>query len=388
MIVSANASATTLPSRPPPSSAILCALAAVSLILIALTALMAINPNYPILSYFNLSTEHTVGTWWSSMQLLLAAVLFFSARYPNMHQSIAGWVSAALLAGLSLDEMGSIHERVSVNENWLNLLPFGLIVIAMFGYSILRWLQNPATRPSAILLGLGFICFASTAFQEYLEHTVNWPEWTMALRVGVEEGIELLGSILCVAAALRLHVIDYPKDESEFFLHGKIPYLFPLATFGLFLQLIASFIAPNLSGYPNAGNPAMWFPSACYAIAGMLIIMEMWRSNRITMLPTAMLAIMALLSFLQNYYYFPYTDPIKLVILNVIGLSISILLLAGYGASLANIARASIPAVLGLLWFAIDAHPTSAFMAAGCCGYVFLCLYHNESEKRYKASVI
>jgi hypothetical protein len=45
--------------------------------------------------------------------------------------------------------------------------------------------------------------FGSVAFQEYLEFTLEWPWWAQGLRVGIEEGTELLGVflLLCVVAS-------------------------------------------------------------------------------------------------------------------------------------------------------------------------------------------
>jgi len=157
--------------------------------------------------------------------------------------------------------------------------------------------------------------------------------------------------------------------------------LIPLAILGLCLQLIASLVAPTLDGYPSAGNPAMWFPSACYGLMGILVALSIWRSRQINHLLVILLLAVALMSFLHNHHFFPKSSLSKLVIRNGIFLSLGFALLLWQGLSLTRALKVGSPAIAGIIWYVVSPSPTAGFMACGCCAFSVLCAYYLESVK-------
>jgi len=73
---------------PNPSKLIVYMLGTVCFGLVIMTVVTTLDPHNAITPNFSLATEHTVGTWWSSMQLLFAALLFFTAKYQNHHHTV------------------------------------------------------------------------------------------------------------------------------------------------------------------------------------------------------------------------------------------------------------------------------------------------------------
>ena len=70
----------------------------------------------PWIGYVNVDAEGNLPTWWAVGLLFLAAlahlVTGLSARSRGMSGSVGWFVTSAILAGMSLDDMTSIHERV------------------------------------------------------------------------------------------------------------------------------------------------------------------------------------------------------------------------------------------------------------------------------------
>ena len=111
--------------------------------------------NY-VLVQFHLATENVVAAWYSSMLLLtvaIAAVIAFACDRRQSHRGLeraidAGWlVIAGCFALLSLDEIGSLHERIgmvtrgdSAPNGWVYALavPIGLIALFMAAFAWLR----------------------------------------------------------------------------------------------------------------------------------------------------------------------------------------------------------------------------------------------------------
>jgi hypothetical protein len=70
----------------------------------------------PWIGYLDVDKEGNLPTWWSVGLLVAAAVVHLlaglAARYEGAPASLGWFVGAAILAGMSLDDMTSIHERV------------------------------------------------------------------------------------------------------------------------------------------------------------------------------------------------------------------------------------------------------------------------------------
>src|SRR5690606_16237834 len=119
-------------------------------------------------------------------------------------RTAAAWAALALvLIALSLDEVGSLHERAErfvPLERWWALLPFGVVLLGVAGWSAWQLWKRHRPRSDVVLIAAAFALFGSVAFQEELEHALVWPAWALPLRLGIEEGTELAAMLLLIVA--------------------------------------------------------------------------------------------------------------------------------------------------------------------------------------------
>jgi hypothetical protein len=164
-----------------------------------------------LLALFSLQFEKNVATYWAGWCLFMVALLALqrfldSAKLtPSARQAWAGL--AVLAAALSLDELGSIHERADfLFASWgfsgrSALLPLALPTVLLLSWTLQRMARLPDRRSFWLTLS-AFLAFGSVAWQEHLEHTLRWPGWVRGIRVGVEEGAELAGIFLLFSVVL------------------------------------------------------------------------------------------------------------------------------------------------------------------------------------------
>jgi hypothetical protein len=153
----------------------------------------------------NLAQENNIGAWWSGSLLFLAGVHAFDGYQRHQTAGAAklarGWlIISMLLIALSLDEIGSIHERVGLRwSTW----PFLIVVLAAAAWAFWQLLVDPAERQRVVVMAIAFAFFASVAGQEYIEHAFEWSGWVRRLRTGTEEGTELVGMLLLIRATMQ-----------------------------------------------------------------------------------------------------------------------------------------------------------------------------------------
>ena len=160
------------------------------------------------LAQFSLAEEKNLAAFWEGWCFLLVSILAFerylqsSSRRPTYEGQ--SWLGLSVLgAALSLDELGSIHERApllfsswGLSGSMSSLIPLAVPVLLILVVTLHRMLRI-ANRRGFWLTLCAFLAFGSVAFQEYLEHKLQWPWWARGLRVGVEEGTELVGFFYC-----------------------------------------------------------------------------------------------------------------------------------------------------------------------------------------------
>ncbi|GAB3196526.1 hypothetical protein GCM10027261_19450 [Geodermatophilus arenarius] len=200
----------------------LTAVALADVVLLLLTGvheeLKADQPLVKPLVLFSLVQEATVGAWWSSVVLAAAGTGFVllavtrcwgQQRVPRVAVPAAGGL---LLLGLSVDEVASVHERMLIadtagaNRAFEGAGPWvvpALPLLALVACGI-RHLSGRAVRPATWLNWSGTLCLSTILLQEELEFSLDFdaarPTWLTLL----EEGTELLGSLLLLAGALVL----------------------------------------------------------------------------------------------------------------------------------------------------------------------------------------
>lgn len=240
------------------------------------------------LSHLTLTQENNVGAWWSGILLLIGAIHAFDGyrlwKYERRRVA-RGWAALSLvLLILSLDEIGSLHERVELwlpGGAWLNVLPFASVVVGLFAYAVASLWPGRDYRRAAVLIVLAFLCFGATAFQDYLEHNEIWMNMiSRGVRAGLEEGSELAGMLLLIRAALpntggifrrnmasRAPVLDAPFSWRRYLVPGALA-LSPVLAYASAGWLL-----------DHRGHPAAWLASALYFLAAVAALRPFARTG-------------------------------------------------------------------------------------------------------------
>jgi hypothetical protein len=157
------------------------------------------------LSIFDLDEEESFGTWFSAVILLIASiVLLYQARFVRARGDtwyrwwmILGWAFCLL----SIDEVVGLHELMNTmfeNSSWTLA---GLFVLGFIGVCYLPFLWHYRWR-TAILITLAGVIYGGGAvgIEHFSGSDLNSLQYNML--TGLEEGMEMLGNILFIYAAL------------------------------------------------------------------------------------------------------------------------------------------------------------------------------------------
>lgn len=232
-----------------------------------------------VLLHLSLGEENVVASWFSSMLMLVAAALaatcFLAVRW-------RGWLVAAVLFSLlSLDELGSLHERV---ESIRGLDPIsgaapGLalevvlatavaVVLAAFAVHIRR------SRRAAILFVVGLFSLFTVPLYETLS---EWLTGGRSVGFLVAEEVAEIVAMLALVAGLVAYLTEAPVGR----LHASSRHL-ALGIGGLVAGAAIALLATDLLvRYAPAGDngiPHNWFPSALAAVAAALA-MALWAES-------------------------------------------------------------------------------------------------------------
>ena len=285
----------------------------------------------PIRWQITLAAENNVAVWLASMLLFGVSLVALicagverqaaAAGSPSGHESastVFAWtlISAGFLL-MSLDEMGSLHERLADNavvqfvlpeigflEGWVAVFAVPMVLLA----GAVLW---TAWRPFRVvpgvlpLVAIGLLLFLSVPVQEHFEIASGaanrqanaWgrPAWQIVM----EEGTELLATFCFLSAGLR-----YAEHRSREMrrLDGKIGLevdgRLPLALISMYALGIAAvyLAAPDVAGAADGrGVPSNWFPATA-ALLGSLLAMHLAAAdrNRIGSPPGSLLVLRAL----------------------------------------------------------------------------------------------
>jgi hypothetical protein len=226
---------------------------------------------------FSVGLENNIGAWWSGALLFLAGVHALDGYRRYRDQGISrlaiAWLAVAcVIIALSLDEIGSLHERVNRDLGWQALVPFGVVIIGSVTWASWQMWTNPMERKSLRLIAVAFGLFAATAFNEYLEHAIAWPASVRPWRAGFEEGIELVGMLLLVAVAVRNSGGAFGAVESGERRRPCLWFTHSMPTWVLLGVLAVSpLLAVITTGLHDAfrGRPADWLASMMFLLAGL-----------------------------------------------------------------------------------------------------------------------
>lgn len=222
---------------------------------------------------FDLAAELNVAVWLSGFGLFTGALLALENHQQQRGNVGWSWLGIVIvLTALSIDEIGSLHERVGIE--WNILIAVALMIPLL--PSLWRLWKTPQTRRSAILVVIAGTLFVSVAGQEIIEHSVEWSENVIGLRIGLEEGIELIGIILLLWAVVRMRPIEEYGNGWQRLIPD--PYQFQrlssLIVIGLFLHTITSILVADVTMAVKRGDGGVWFPSAMFFMLGTSIIWQ------------------------------------------------------------------------------------------------------------------
>lgn len=271
-----------------------------------------------ILYHFNIATENNAAVWFASMGFALSGFfaiwIFFLEHAKASKWQSYGWLGIAFFfLALSLDEMGSVHERQGLYgiPSWIlyaAILPTVIISIYYIRFLFDALKKNPRT---IILFVLGFALFVLVVLVEsFLEESMKalagreHIAWTIFISL-LEEGLELLGSLLFLSGILswlsRFSLAD-DAGGSTSGINTTVIFVFIIAAVLLGILAIEG-INNNLQIWlktGDTGKPQNWIPSI-FAFAGAFISV-MISLNREQKEKTAYLVLGLVLTGLSVYY--------------------------------------------------------------------------------------
>ncbi len=224
---------------------------------------------------FNLAAERNSAVWWSMACLLALSFIAYEIFSQQEGKGKAAWlVLSIVLAGLSLDEIASLHERTG---GWnATRVIFGVLLAVLMTYPVVTLFRRDKSKSSPLLIASAFFVFACVALQEHLEHHFAFPEWSLGIRVGVEEGSELLGFFLLFWGIVPRRTGIAPDG-----LRAMIPNPFMMKNLGLLVLVgglihsLACITVPSLIDITRQGNPLVWYPAAVFFL---LFSATCWRN--------------------------------------------------------------------------------------------------------------
>ena len=225
---------------------------------------------------YGLDREMNFAVWFSAVLFFLSAGVFYDAAY-----RVAGGLRRAylelclIMMALGIDEIATLHERLSSYGGWRILAPFALVLLLMLGDSLRILFRERHTRPVGWLVIAGFGLFFSVVGQEYIEHNVasrSWSEWWGRF---FEEASELFGVGLVLVAAARARQGDWRGPLSVVVPDpAAMPRLLPILLGGAVVHLAVaqSLYVVRITPSRAWGNPAVLYPMivflllACWAV--------------------------------------------------------------------------------------------------------------------------
>ena len=236
-----------------------------NILFVLLTVVSLHMPNFwqkwRIIDPFTLWGENTIAVWWSGMTLFLAGILFFD-RYKTSDQNKISWLLLSMImVGLSLDEIGSIHERVAMAVGWIGFAPFAIVLGGCALFSLFNLYNTSSSRKNAISIFIGFSLYASVSLQELVEHAYTWPAWAIGIRSGTEEGTELIATLFMIFGAINNKHENKPNSFRS--LLPDLATLNSLTTVAILLlvvHIIGTYLFLLVDNPYHRGNPLVWFP--------------------------------------------------------------------------------------------------------------------------------
>lgn len=156
-----------------------------------------------LLQLFDLDEENNIPTWFSSFLLLNNSfVVLLLANTREGSQRIYWTILAASFLLLALDEVAGLHETLNTATeiNWA--IPAAIFVLIV-GIAYVPFLLALRRRLAMLLILSGVLYFSGALLVELLSEDMDSNSSRYALAVALEEGLEMLGALLCLHTVLN-----------------------------------------------------------------------------------------------------------------------------------------------------------------------------------------
>jgi hypothetical protein len=240
-----------------------------------------------VLVHGQLATENVIAVWYSSMLLLSVAAFSMAAWMVDNRLRAStlrhGWLGfAAIFTLLSIDEIGSLHERVGLiplpsgqTLGWAYLLaiPIALIAGLMVAFGALHIRRVPR---AFTFIGIGALLYVLNPISEDIERAMNEAAAPLALRIVrtlVEEVVlELMGT-LCFATGVCVYVATRSRGLLEWTVSTRTLRLvcWSMITALMLLARATLWIDAALP-VGDRGMLQNWFPAAAWMLVATIAI--------------------------------------------------------------------------------------------------------------------
>lgn len=252
---------------------------------------------------FDLSRENNPAVWYASM-LLFAVALAMTGCFALENRDRQwhwdrllsfGWLAgAAVFAALSLDEAGSLHERINHfayashlpatlrvrSPGWVGILAIPIVIVGVL-ILMFAWFRVRQNTAAFLLMAGGTMLFLSVPLQEHFEvqQMLAKPGARDTRSAGwliLEEGTELFGTLCFLAAALwyglkRAHQLGYHSASRPAAFTASADFAVAIVASLAATMLLVGLAFPQLAGLSAGGRgiPLNWFPSTLAFLLGM-----------------------------------------------------------------------------------------------------------------------
>ena len=270
-----------------------------------------------ILTQFDLGQEMNLAAWWSSMILFSIGLLCYEIYSDRHNPKKLAWLLLAIaFTCLSIDEIGSVHERI---ETWIELIdpyvaiplvqlidpyiPIAVLGIILVPLPVIILWRFPQTHRSAIFIAIGFLLLATIAVQERLEGYIEWRQWG-GIRLGVEEGTELLGMFFCSWGVVGQRFLPQPTNGLRKVIPNpyRLKNIPKIISIGIIIHLCMTIFTSFFIEVDYSGRTLVWYPAAVFFL---LYLATYWK-NSLVKYPKPKIWLLSYIYFFASSIIAPY----------------------------------------------------------------------------------
>lgn len=257
----------------------------------------------------HLATENVIAAWYSSMLLLIVAVAAttaFACDRRGAGRLRYGWlVFAAVFTLLSLDEIGSFHERVGMLRalpraggavGWVYVLAIPILAVAAFMLAF-AWAHLRRAPGAFPLMAAGVAMFLMNPVLEAVEMAMihgagqvqgTWQRTLHDVLLVLEEGVLELFGILCFLAAVLTYIRRAAGESLWWTVDRGVALRTSRAGTLLFVTgtILSGWIVTKLPA-GDTGIAENWYPAAAWLSVALVVAARADGDRRVKPLGTA-----------------------------------------------------------------------------------------------------